>query len=403
MGQGHSRYETEIKVSDGEETFDHNTRKRAARAFEVGAGGRFALFSRGSPAIEIIEHAQEMAREVAFEQVDVRDTVWAPRDSPLLSLLGCEEDDVIPTLVELAQQVAEILVEEEIIQLAPMPVKIYGDIRGQFRDFLLLLLDFGFPSSSGPSFVFNGDWVDHGAHQLEVVALVFAFKLAFPARVFLNRGNHEFAGVNREMGAVGFEAACARLGPGGEQVFAAFQEAFSYLPLGCVAGGAVLVVHGGIGRGDWTLEDVEEYERPLGDEQLWEDELLLNLLWSDPQSDSQGRATQHAGFVKEWSADVTETFCEEHGIAMIVRSHDCEDTHGFAIMHGDRLARVFSARDYDGHRNDGSVLFIEDTYSGLSVRAQTLRSVSKPEAVEVTTGAKKEGTAAKARSGHALL
>ena len=35
MGQGHSRYETEIKVSDGEETFDHNTRKRAARAFEV--------------------------------------------------------------------------------------------------------------------------------------------------------------------------------------------------------------------------------------------------------------------------------------------------------------------------------------------------------------------------------
>ena len=34
----------------------------------------------------------------------------------------------------------------------------------------------------------------------------------FPARVFLNRGNHEFAGVNREMGAVGFEAACARLG-----------------------------------------------------------------------------------------------------------------------------------------------------------------------------------------------
>ena len=37
----------------------------------------------------------------------------------------------------------------------------------------------------------------------------------------------------------------------------------------CVAGGAVLVVHGGIGAGDWTLEDVEEYERPLGDEQLY--------------------------------------------------------------------------------------------------------------------------------------
>ena len=25
------------------------------------------------------------------------------------------------------------MVEEEIIQLAPMPVKIYGDLRGQFR------------------------------------------------------------------------------------------------------------------------------------------------------------------------------------------------------------------------------------------------------------------------------
>jgi hypothetical protein len=59
---------------------------------------------------------------------------------------------------------------------------VFGDIHGQFRDLLSLFAEFGFPSHRGGdvetvSYVFNGDFVDRGEHQLEVVALLFALKV----------------------------------------------------------------------------------------------------------------------------------------------------------------------------------------------------------------------------------
>ena len=48
----------------------------------------------------------------------------------------------------------------------------------------------GYPSDERV-FVFNGDFVDRGRHGTEVLLTLLAAKTAFPATVFLNRGNHE--------------------------------------------------------------------------------------------------------------------------------------------------------------------------------------------------------------------
>ena len=41
------------------------------------------------------------------------------------------------------------------------------------------------------------------------------------------------------------------------------------------------------------------------------------------------------------------------------RSHQCvEEGRGFEVMHDQHLVRVFSARDYEGHRNDASIISI---------------------------------------------
>ncbi len=86
--------------------------------------------------------------------------------------------------------------------------------------------------------------------------------------------------------------------------------------------------------------------------------------------------------------DITKTFCARNGLAMVVRSHQSKKYGlGFDLMHDEKLIRVFSARDYEGHCNDGAVLLVrpiaddeEQCYERpacMSVRAQVLGSYAK--------------------------
>ena len=204
------------------------------------------------------------------------------------------------------------------------PAKLFGDVHGQLRDLLCLFREFGFPSHRGGdvevvSYVFNGDFVDRGEHQLEVVALLFALKVSFPTRIWLLRGNHEFRWMNEEsMGEHGYAHACRALFPLAKfrpatppspsstsssssssssslETAAAddanadartyetttrtdvslyyewSHEVFDWLPLAALVGPPtaepVLVLHGGIGDGSWGLEQLRsEVPRPLKDE-----------------------------------------------------------------------------------------------------------------------------------------
>lgn len=75
------------------------------------------------------------------------------------------------------------------------PVKIFGDLHGQFGDLMRLFEEYGTPSTSGDityiDYLFLGDYVDRGAHSLETICLLLALKIEHPSYVHLIRGNHE--------------------------------------------------------------------------------------------------------------------------------------------------------------------------------------------------------------------
>jgi len=283
-----------------------------------------------------------------------------------------ERAERICTLATACQ--VQLAAQPSLVRIQP-PTKVFGDIHGQFRDLLLLFSNYGFPSHRGgdvqtTTYVFNGDWVDRGAHQLEVVCLLFALKVMYPAQVFLVRGNHEFRTMSEAMEEDGFLYHMKQqLGPADWlEPYNALQDTFDWLPLAALVGGVVLVLHGGIGDGSWGLTELEQVQRPLQDDD--NDDIVRNVLWSDPSdSDSAMRKGVHenderGSGVVEFGPDITRAFCEREGISVVIRSHQYV-RHGYKVMHGGHLITLFSARNYfEDDDNDGALILLAPDING---------------------------------------
>eukprot|EP00927_Polykrikos_kofoidii_P038010 TRINITY_DN32253_c0_g2_i1.p1 TRINITY_DN32253_c0_g2~~TRINITY_DN32253_c0_g2_i1.p1 ORF type:complete len:526 (-),score=95.16 TRINITY_DN32253_c0_g2_i1:257-1744(-) len=346
-------------------------------------------------AMHVVEGTRHLMERVASEE-EMYDNEW-DEDGLLGLLLGTNDtDDIILKMQQLIAEASRIVAQQPSLSEVDVPCKVFGDIHGQFRDVLLLFKAYGVPgATNGPGFVFNGDFIDRGRHQLEVLCVLIAHKIAFPTEVYLNRGNHEDMHMNKKYG---FKSACVtEFGEyAGTGIYEAANAFFDYLPLGCLIGGRVIAVHGGIGDGKWTVDQLRDVKRPLSHDDLAlpSNQWIWNILWSDPIEEDARRLTfgvhtsprSKTAFNFGWN--VTSAFCTRNGLDLVIRSHQVgENGYGFDIMHNNSVMRVFSARDYEGHGNDAAVLHVsqedtEDDHLGLlRVRPQVLSSMTKAASV----------------------
>ena len=101
----------------------------------------------------------------------------------------------ISLLIKMAR---EVFMEQPVFLELEAPIKVFGDIHGQFTDLLRIFEHGGFPPEA--NYLILGDYVDRGKYSLETIILLFAYKVKFKENIFLLRGNHECAQINRIYG-----------------------------------------------------------------------------------------------------------------------------------------------------------------------------------------------------------
>ena len=142
----------------------------------------------------------------------------------------------ISTLCKVAR---EIFMEQPVFLELEAPIKICGDIHGQFPDLLRLFEYGGFPPEA--NYLFLGDYVDRGKQSLETIILLLAYKVKFKENFFLLRGNHECGQINR---IYGFYDECKRRYS--IRIWKEFQDVFNCLPVAGLIDDKILCMHGGL-------------------------------------------------------------------------------------------------------------------------------------------------------------
>ena len=134
------------------------------------------------------------------------------------------------------------------------PIKICGDVHGQFADLIKLFEYGGYPGDT--NYLFLGDYIDRGKQSIECICLLLAYKIKHPENFFLLRGNHECSSINR---IYGFYDECRRRY--NVRLWKAFTDLFNFLPVAALIDDRIFCMHGGLSPSVKALDDIRAMPR----------------------------------------------------------------------------------------------------------------------------------------------
>jgi len=245
----------------------------------------------------------------------------------------------------------DIFISQPVLLEVEAPIKIVGDIHGQYFDLLRLFEYGGFPPEA--NYLFLGDYVDRGKQSLETICLLLAYKIKYPENFFILRGNHECASINR---IYGFYDECKRRYS--IKLWKTFTDCFNCLPIAAIIDEKIFCTHGGLSPELKSLDQIREIERPCD---VPEEGLVCDLLWADPDKDIVGWGQNDRGVSFTFGPDVVAKFLRKHDLDLICRAHQVVED-GYEFFAKRMLVTLFSAPNYCGEfDNAGSMMSVDES------------------------------------------
>ncbi|EAY08055.1 hypothetical protein TVAG_463350 [Trichomonas vaginalis G3] len=212
--------------------------------------------------------------------------------------------------------------------------------------------------------------------------------IKYPSNVHILRGNHKFSVINRVFGF--YDEVISKYKD--ESIWNSFQEVFKFMPLAANISDKIFCVHGGISPLLNSIDDMMRIKRPI--ESYSDNQLLSDVLWSDPIDSEELFAENRRGLGVRYSIDAVISFLKSNNLSLMIRAHQCVQNgcNLFAEKHG---ITVFSSGNYNAespnksgvvripsereiqmfsldftlpiNKQENACLFLEDGKSGLNI------------------------------------
>lgn len=233
------------------------------------------------------------------------------------------------------------------------PINVVGDIHGQLFDLLKIFECIGDPSFE--KYLFLGDYVDRGKYSLECLMLLFLYKVKYPSKFFLLRGNHEDSCINK---IYGFYDECKR--KISIKAWKHICDVYVFMPITAVINSKILCMHGGLGPEFDRLSLLSDIKLPF---QIPDSGLICDILWADPSEDipkNENFGISERGISVTFSSSFTRQFLINNRLDLIIRAHQVVED-GYEFFADQRLITVFSCPNYTGEfDNKGCVVYVDD-------------------------------------------
>lgn len=267
-------------------------------------------------------------------------------------------------VISLIKQAKLVIESSNTIINVKYPIKIFGNIHGQYNDLMRFFNSFGRPSEfkgdiESFEYLFLGNYCSRGSHMLETLCLIFALKLKFPEQIHLLRGSHDDKEVLKNTGLV--EECIMKLGDDPDKpdsVFNLICDLFNYLPLAALIKETILCVHSGIPEG-MSLDNINMIKKPYFPET---NKSVAEILWSQPSiyKNDYSQNNYTSQFRKlTYTQETVNKFLNDNKLSLIIRSKNFVQS-GYERIFNSKVITIFSACNYNNSQgNDASVLFVK--------------------------------------------